>query len=100
MTRHTGAHIMRHLLGDHVALANLPVAGHACCACLSMHTVAEVNISRDLIDADPRNRLLLSGGGSHLQNVGTVGLYGLMTAHAETRCRKSHKFARIRVFMA
>lgn len=97
MTRHAGTHIVQHLFGDHVALANLAVAGLACCACFSVHTVAEENVRRDPVDADPRNRLLLSGGGSHLLNVRTVSLYRLVAAHAETLRRKPHKFARFSV---
>ncbi len=61
---------MDHLFGDHVALANRSVTGLTCCACLNVHTVAEVHIRRDPIDADPGNRLLLFGGGGHLLNVG------------------------------
>src|ERR1700691_241180 len=100
MTRHAGTHIMRRFSGDYVALANRSVAGLACCACYSVHPVTEVNVSRDPVDADPRYRLLVSGGGSHLLNVRAVGLYRLVTAHAETRCRKAHNFAGVGISVA
>ena len=86
--------------GDYVALANLSVAGLACSAGFSVHPVAEVNVSRYPVDPDPRYRLLVPGGGSHFLNVRAVGLYRLMTAHAETGCRKAHKLARVGVSMA
>ena len=91
---------MRHLFGDYVALANLSVAGLACCARFSVHPVTEVNVSRDPVDADPWYRLLVFGGGSHLLNLRTVGLYGLMTAHAETLRGKPHELAGVGVSVA
>ena len=90
---------MRDLFGDHVAVANRSVAGLACCARFRVHTMAEVNESREPIDADPRKRRLLSGGGSQLSDVRTVGLYRLMAAHAETLGRIPHDLTRIKVFV-
>src|SRR5262249_51917274 len=97
MTRHARAHIVHHLFGDHIALANQSMAGLTRCARLSVHTVAEVDESREPVDADPWNWPLLLRGGSYLPNVRAVTLYGLVTVHAETLRRISHKFARIRI---
>src|SRR3954451_6971420 len=99
MTCHAGTHIVRELFGDHVALANRSVAALACCACVRVHTMAEVNVSREPVNADPRKRLLLCGRGRQLSDVGTVGFYRLMTAHAETLRRVPHDLTRIRVFV-
>src|SRR5260221_6656923 len=100
MTRHAGAHVVHHLFGDQVALPNRSVAGLTCRACCGMHAMAEIDVSRDLIDADPRNRLLLSGGGGHLLDVRTVHLYRLVTAHAETLRGKPHELAGVGVSVA
>src|SRR5262249_14196922 len=100
MTRHARAHIVHDLLRDHIALANRSVAGLTCCARLSVHTVTEVDERRDPVDTDPWNWLLLFRGGSDLLNVRAISLYGLVTAHAETLSRKSHKFPRISVSVA
>src|SRR5262249_48020337 len=100
MTRHARTHIVLHLCGDHIALANRSMTGLTCCACLNMHTVAEVDECRDPVDADPWNWLLLFCGGSDLLNVRAVSLDGLVTAQAEALGRISHKLARIRVFVA
>src|SRR5690348_2124534 len=100
MARHAGAHIVHHLFGDHIALANRSVAGLAGGAGLDVHAVAEVDERRDLVDADPGNRLLLLGRDSYLLNIGTVSPYGLVATHAETLCRKPHEFAGISVSVA
>src|SRR5262249_52443469 len=100
MTRDTGAHIVYHLLGNHIALAHRPVAGLTGCACLNVHTVAEVDVCRNPVNAEPWNCLLLSCGSRYLLNVRTVGLYGLVTVHAETLSRKPHKVTRISVSVA
>lgn len=100
MTRHTGSHIMHHLFGDHIALANRSMAGFTCGACLSVHTVAEVDERRNPVDADPWNWFLLFGARRYLLNTWTVSLYCLVTAHAETLRRKPHKFTGISVSVA
>src|SRR5690242_15324981 len=84
VTRHAGTHVGRHLSGNHVPLANGSVTGLACYACRGMHAMAEVNEIRDPVNANPRNRLLLSDGFRQLLNVRAVGLYRLVTAHAES----------------
>ena len=75
---------MHHLIGDHISLANRSMAGLTCCACLNVHTVAEVDVCRESVDADPWNWLLLFGGDSYLLNVRAVSSYALVTAQAET----------------
>src|SRR6266850_6686124 len=100
MTRHAGTHVVHDLFGDHVALPNRSVTGVTCCAGCRMHTVAEIDVRRDLIDADPGNRLLLSGGGGHLLDVRTVYLYRLVTAHAEALRGKPHELAGVGVSVA
>ena len=91
---------MHHFLGDHVAFANWSMASLARCACVNVYTVAEVNEGRDSVNPDPRYRLILFREARKLLNVGTVGFYRLVTAHAETLCRKPHQFARISVSVA
>ena len=99
MTRHAETHIVRHLFGDYVALANRSMAGLAGCACFGVHTMAEVNESREAVDADPGNRLLLFGGGGELLNVRTIGLDGLVTGHAKTLRRIPHQLTRFGVLV-
>ena len=91
---------MHHLFGDHIAFANRAMACLTCCACLGVYTVAEVDECRNPVDADPWNWLLLFGSSSYLLNVWTISLYGLMTAHTETLCRKSHKLTGVSVPVA
>ena len=97
MTRHARPHIVHHLLAHHIALADRSMAGLACRACLSVHTVAEVDKCRDPIDADPWNRLLFLRSGRYLLNVRTVGLYRLVATHAETLRWEPHKLSGISV---
>lgn len=99
MTRHARAHIVCYLFGDHVALSNRSMAGLARCACLGVHTVAEVNEARESIDANPGDRRLLLGGCSKFLDVRTLGLDGLMTGHAKTLRRISHELTRFGVFV-
>lgn len=99
MTRHAGAHIVRHLLGDDVALTNRSMAGLAGCACFAVHTMAEVNEIRKAVDADPGNRLLRFGGGGQLLNVRTIALDGLVTGHAKTLRRIPHQLTRLWVLV-
>ena len=100
VTCHAELHIERDFLGDPVALANRSVADFARCARRSMYTMAEVNERRELIDADPRNRPLLFGGGRQFLDVRAVRLYRLVTAHAETFRWKGHQLARVRILVA
>ena len=67
---------------------------------VGVHTVAEVDESREPIDADPGNRLLLFGGGGQLLDVRTVGLDRLVTAHAETLRGIPHELAGVGVLVA
>ena len=91
---------MHHLFGDYVALANRAMACLTCCACLRVHSVAEVDECRDPVDADPWNWLFLFGCGSYLLNVRTVSFDGLVAAHAETLRRKPHEFTRVGISVA
>src|SRR5689334_1528972 len=100
MTRHTGTHVVRHLFGDDVSLANGSMAGLARCARFGVHTMAEVNESREAVDADPGNRLPLFGGGGELLNLRTIGLDRLVTGHAKFLRRIPHELTRFGVFMA
>jgi hypothetical protein len=100
MTSYAGSHIVRHFPGDYVALANLSMACLACCACFRVHTVTEVNESRNSVDANPRYRLVVFGRDGHLLNMRTVGFYCLVAAHAEARCRKAHKVAGVGISVA
>src|SRR5947209_1287032 len=99
MTRHAGTHIVRHLFGDDVALANRSMAGLAGCACFGVNTMTEVNESREAVDADPGSRLLLFRGGGELLNVRTIGLDRLVTGHAKTLCRIPHEFTRFGILV-
>jgi hypothetical protein len=99
MTRHTGTHVVRHLFGDDVAFANRSMARFAGCACFGVHTMTEVNESREVIDADPRNRLLLFGGCGELLNVRTIGLDGLVAGHTKSLRRIPHELTRFGVLV-
>src|SRR4051812_25291005 len=100
MTGRAGAHVVHHLSGHHVALPDGPVAGLAGRARSRVHTVAEVDVLRELIDADPRDRLLVSGRGGESLDVWAVGLDRLVTAHAEGFRRKTHELAGVGVLVA
>ena len=97
MTGHAGSHVVNHLAGDRVAIANGSVAVLACRASGGVYTVTEKDVRRDLVDTYPRDRPLLSGGRRQFLNVGAVGLDGLVTAHAEAFRWETHHLARIGV---
>src|SRR5262245_7527827 len=100
MARHAGLHVVHDLSRHDVALPHRSVAGLARRARRGVDSVAEVDVGRQLIDADPWDRLLVSGGGSQLLDVRTVCLYRLMAAHAETLRGKPHELAGIGVRVA
>jgi hypothetical protein len=100
MTRHAGTHIMGDFPGDYVALANRSVTFLARRAGCYVHSMTEVDERRETVDAHPGYRCIVSGGGRNLLNVWAIGLYRLMTAHAETRCRKAHEVAGVRILVA
>jgi len=91
---------MRHFSGDYVALANRSMTFLARRAGCGVHSMTEVDERRETVDAHPGYRRIVFGGGRNLLNVWAIGLYRLMTAHAETRCRKAHKFAGVSVSVA
>lgn len=91
---------MDHLFRDHVALADRPVASLACDSALHVHLVAEVNILRQLVNANPGNRVLVAGGGRELLDVRAVCLDGAMAGQAEALCGKTHDLARVRILVA
>src|SRR6476619_5267479 len=96
MTRHAGAHLVHDLPGHHVALPHRSVAGLACDAGCRVAAVAEIDVGRELVDADPENRLLRFGGGGQLLDVRTVGLDQPVTAHAEALRGEAHELTRVR----
>src|SRR5699024_10161466 len=99
VARHTETHIVRDLFGDDVAFTHRSVAGFAACPGFGVHTMAEVNESREPIDLHPRYRLLLLGGGCEFLNVRAVGLDGLVTRHAKTLRRIRHELTRFGVLV-
>jgi hypothetical protein len=65
-----------------ISFRNRTVAGLARCTAIEMYFVAEINESRDFVNADPGNGPIRFCIRSQGADCGAIGLYCLMTSHA------------------
>src|SRR5262245_11239482 len=99
MTAHTTRHRYLHRTIHLLNLFDRPVAISTGAASLQVPAVTEHHITGNFIDSSPFELAFLTGISRQGLNRRTRGLYIGMTLHAHRRCRESHHFARVWVFV-
>jgi hypothetical protein len=100
MTGYAAIHANVYFPPELIPFRNGTVAGLARCAAIEMYFVAEIDESRNFVNADPRNGPIRFCIRSQSPDCGAISLHCLMTSHTRLGLGHAFYFADTHWFMA